>query len=74
MPQRIFLSILRTLKLSNMRHIDETQFVNYRVDCGTFTATYNSLKDAIKLFNDREGRCAIYGNKADGTQAIIDQK
>lgn len=56
-----------------MRHIDETQFVDYTVDCG-FTATYNSLKDAIKLFNDREGRCILYGNKSDGTQAILDQK
>lgn len=56
-----------------MRHIDETQFESYTVECG-FTATYYSLKEAIKLFNDREGRCTLYGNKPDGTHAILDQK
>jgi hypothetical protein len=73
LPQRIFLSILRTLKLSNMRHIDETQFLSYTVDCG-FTVTLLLLREAIKFFNDREGRCTIYGNKSDGTRAILDQK
>ena len=56
-----------------MRHIDETQFASYTVDCG-FTVTFILLKEAIKLFNDREGRCILYGNKPDGTQAILDQK
>ena len=73
MQQRIFLSILRMLKQFDMKHIDETKFENYTVECG-FTITYNSLKEAIKLFNDREGRCVLYGNKPDGTRAILDQK
>jgi hypothetical protein len=56
-----------------MRHIDETQFLSYTVDCG-FTVTLLLLREAIKFFNDREGRCTIYGNKSDGTRAILDQK
>ena len=57
-----------------MRHIDETQFLSYTVDCGSFSATLYGLVQAVKIFNEREGRCIIYGNKPDGTRAILDQK
>ena len=57
-----------------MRPIDESLYYDYKVDCCSFSATFTNLKDAVRLFNERRGRCTIYGNRYDGQQVIIDRK
>lgn len=57
-----------------MRKIDEKQFMDYTVICDSFTIKFNTLSMAIKLFNERDGKCEIRGNRYDGTFAILDKK
>lgn len=55
-----------------MRKIDEKDFVSYTVSNG-WSLTVFALKDALKQFNDLPAG-TLYGNKPDGTRAIIDSK
>lgn len=55
-----------------MRKIDEKDFVSYTVSNG-WSLTVFTLKEAIKHFNDLPAG-TLYGNKHDGTRAILDSK
>jgi len=55
-----------------MRKIDEKEFVSYTVSNG-WSLTVFTLKDALKHFNDLSAG-TLYGNKPDGTRAILDSK
>lgn len=57
-----------------MRKINEADFISFTFWCPSFQCTYQKLGGAVKLFNEREGQATIYGNKSDGTRAILDSK
>lgn len=57
-----------------MRKIDTTKYKEYTVIMDGSVIIYNRLPDAIKLFNERQGRCELRGNRPDGTFAILDKK
>ena len=58
-----------------MRKINESDFVNYTIDANGWTLTVNTFQNAVNEWKglNRSG-CNLYGNKADGSRAIIDTK
>lgn len=56
-----------------MRPIDETLFVDYTIAGNGWTYTVESLPKAVAKFKEMETGI-LYGNKPDGTRAIIDSK
>jgi len=55
-----------------MRKIKESEFVSYTINAG-WNLTVHTLKSALKEFNNIPSG-VLYGNKADGTRAILDSK
>lgn len=55
-----------------MRKINEKDFVSYTISNG-WNVTVYTLKAALKMWGDMAAG-TFYGNKPDGTQAIIDSK
>lgn len=55
-----------------MRKINESDFISYTISRG-WNLTVFDFKAALKEFNNISSG-TLYGNKPDGTQAIIDQK
>lgn len=56
-----------------MRHIKESEFSNFTIVGHGWSATLGSLADALKHYKLMP-KATLYGNKPDGTQAIIDMK
>ena len=56
-----------------MRPIDETLFVDYTIAGNGWTYTVSSLQKAVADFKEMETGI-LYGNKPDGTRAILDSK
>lgn len=56
-----------------MRHINENDYESFTVDAGGWTYTAFTLNTALKEFNALEYGI-LYGNKPDGTRAILDSK
>ena len=57
-----------------MRKINEEEFKDFTVDCGSFKVTFGTLGKAMRLFDEREGRCTVIGNRFDGSKAVVDSK
>lgn len=58
-----------------MRKIDENDYVSFTINIASngVNLTLNTFKSALREYgNIKEG--TLYGNKADGTRAIIDSK
>jgi len=55
-----------------MRKINEEDFISYTISRG-WNCTVYDLKTALREFSNIPSG-TLYGNKADGTKAIIDQK
>lgn len=55
-----------------MRKINENDFVSFTISNG-WNLTVYSLKTALKEFGNLSTG-TLYGNKADGTRAILDSK
>ena len=64
---------LRTQERYNMRHINEKDYVDYTIAGNGWTYTISSFQTALKEFNALEYGI-LYGNKPDGTRAILDSK
>ena len=56
-----------------MRHINENDYVDYTIAGNGWTYTISSFQTALKEFNALEYG-TLYGNKPDGTRAILDSK
>lgn len=56
-----------------MRKIDETQFDNYTIAGNGWTYTVSSLQKAVTDFKEMQSGI-LYGNKPDGSRAILDSK
>lgn len=56
-----------------MRKIDEKQFVDFTIAGNGWTLTVNTFQKALREWNNLTAG-TLYGNKADGTRAIIDSK
>ena len=56
-----------------MRKIDETKYQSFCISFNGCNVTLFSLKRAINQYKDIE-HATLYGNKPDGTRAILDQK
>lgn len=55
-----------------MRKINEKDFVSFTISKG-WNVTIYDLKTALKEWNNVSGG-TLYGNKPDGTRAILDSK
>lgn len=58
-----------------MRKIKENDYVDFTIVGPGWSLTVTEFKKALREWNEitRPG-CTLYGNKADGTQSIIDSK
>ena len=58
-----------------MRKINETDYVNFTIAGNGWTLTVSTFKSALREWENVDGPgCTLYGNKPDGTRAIIDSK
>ena len=55
-----------------MRKINENDYVNFTIAGNGWSCTVASFAGALKQYNDVGRGCTLYGNKPDGTRAIID--
>ena len=58
-----------------MRKINENDYMDFTIAGPGWSLTVSTFKKALGEWNDiqRPG-CTLYGNKPDGTRAIIDSK
>ena len=58
-----------------MRKINENNYVDFTITGPGWSLTVTTFKKAVGVWKDmtRAG-CTLYGNKPDGTRAIIDSK
>lgn len=56
-----------------MRHINENDYLSFTIVGGGWSYTTFSLKTALDEFNAL-GYGILYGNKPDGSRAILDSK
>ena len=57
-----------------MRKINENDFVDYTISGNGWNCTVTTFQKALREFNNIKSDCTLYGNKPDGTRAIIDLK
>jgi len=58
-----------------MRKINEDEFVNFTIDGNGWTLTVYGIKKALGEWkNITRAGSTLYGNKADGSRAILDSK
>ena len=58
-----------------MRKINENDYVDFTIAGNGWTLTVSTFKNALREWNKIAGfGYTLYGNKADGTRAIIDSK
>lgn len=55
-----------------MRKINENDYVNFTIAGNGWSCTVASFAGALKQYHDVGRGCTLYGNKPDGTRAIID--
>lgn len=56
-----------------MRKINENDFVDYTIVGNGWSLTVNTFNKALREWNNLQSG-TLYGNKPDGTRAIIDEK
>lgn len=57
-----------------MRKIDEKMFVSYTISKPGITLTMHNLKAVLMEWKNFGSGSTLYGNKPDGTKAILDTK
>lgn len=58
-----------------MRKINENDYVDFTIAANGWTLTVSTFKNALREWNNIAGSgCTLYGNRPDGTRAIIDSK
>lgn len=58
-----------------MRKINENDYVDFTISATGWTLTVSTFKTALREWNNIAGfGCTLYGNKSNGTRAIIDSK
>lgn len=58
-----------------MRKINENDYVDFTIAGPGWSLTVASLKKAVGILKDiTRTVCTLYGNKTDGTRAILDSK
>lgn len=58
-----------------MRKINENDYVDFTIAGPGWSLTVSTLKKALNKWDDiQRSGCTLYGNKPDGTRAIIDSK
>lgn len=58
-----------------MRKINEDDYVNFTIAGNGWTLTVSAFTNALREWKNLAGSgCTLYGNKPDGTRAIIDSK
>ena len=56
-----------------MKKINEDDYAGFVVECSSFKMN-GSLKLCMKVFNERQGQCTVYGIKHNGDRAVIESK
>ncbi len=58
-----------------MRKINEDDYVNFTIAGNGWTLTVSAFKGALREWKNLAGSgCTLYGNRPNGTRAIIDSK
>lgn len=58
-----------------MRKINENDYVDFTIAANGWTLTVSIFKNALREWNNIAGSgCTLYGNRPNGTRAIIDSK
>lgn len=58
-----------------MRKINENDYVDFTIAGNGWTLTVSTFKNALREWNNIAGSgCTLYGNRPNGTLAIIDSK
>lgn len=58
-----------------MRKINENDYVDFMIAANGWTLTVSTFKNALREWNNIAGSgCTLYGNRPNGTRAIIDSK
>ena len=58
-----------------MRKINENNYVDFTIDANGWTLTVSTFRNALREWkNIQRPGCTLYGNKPDGTRAILDSK
>lgn len=56
-----------------MRKINENDYVDFTIAGNGWTLTVSTFKNALREWNNIDGSgCTLYGNRPNGTRAIID--
>lgn len=58
-----------------MRKINENDYVDFTIAGNGWTLTVSTFKNALREWNNiASSGCTLYGNRPNGTRAIIDSK
>ena len=57
-----------------MRKINENDYVSYTIAGNGWSLTVSTLKNAMREWNNIGGSGTFYGNKSNGTRAILASK
>lgn len=57
-----------------MRKINENEFVDYTISGNGWNLTISTFKKALGEWKNVGNGCTFYGNRPNGTRAIIDTK
>ena len=58
-----------------MRKINENDYVDFTIAANGWTLTVSTFKNALREWKNIAGSgCTLYGNRPNGTRAIIDSK
>ncbi len=57
-----------------MRKINEKDYVDFTIAANGWTLTVSTFKNALREWNNAGSGCTLYGNRHNGTRAIIDSK
>lgn len=57
-----------------MRKINENDYVDFTISGNGWNMTVSTFNKALREWNNLRHRCTLYGNRPNGTRAIIDTK
>lgn len=56
-----------------MKKINENDYIGFVLECPGFMC-HGTFKNVMRVFEERAGKCTVYGIKPNGDRAVIESK
>lgn len=56
-----------------MKKINENDYIGFILECPGFMY-HGTFKNVMRIFEERAGKCTVYGIKPNGDRAVIESK